>query len=107
MAEESILPDELLQAVENYLDITWKDEATDKKIGGLVSSGIAYLNRKLGCTEAAYLKDGMEHQLLFDFVRYARDGAMDIFESNYLSLILSEQNHRRVEAHAEKNADTS
>lgn len=93
------LPDGLLADVKNYLDITWDDEATDKKIGGLIASGMVYLNGKLG--EAAdYTQDGQPRTLLMEYVRYARDGAMDVFENNYLSLILAMQNTRAVEIYA-------
>ena len=44
MAGRADLPAGLLEDVKNYLDITWDDEATDKKIGGLIASGMAYLD---------------------------------------------------------------
>lgn len=48
MADRSNLPVGLLADVENYLNITWDDEATDQKIGGLIASGMAYLDAKYG-----------------------------------------------------------
>ena len=36
--------EELLADVKNYLNITWDDQATDRKIGGLIKNGIAYLD---------------------------------------------------------------
>lgn len=87
----------LLADVENHLNITWQDEATDRKIRNLVQSGIAYLNGKLG--EAGdYLSPGQPRTLLFEYVRYARDEALDVFENNYQSLILSMQHERQVAA---------
>ena len=63
------LPEGLLSDVKNYLDITWDDEATDRKYAGLVASGMAYLDGKLG--EAGdYTADGMPRTLLFEFVRH-------------------------------------
>ena len=38
----------LLDDVKNYLNVTWNDEATDKRIGGLTASGMAYLDLKYG-----------------------------------------------------------
>ena len=36
----------LISAVKDYLNITWDDEATDRKISGLAASGIAYIDLK-------------------------------------------------------------
>ena len=92
--------DTLLADVNNYLDNTWKDEARDKKILGFIRSGMVYLDGKLG-EEADYESDGDPRTLLFEYVRYARDGAMDLFETNYKSMILAMQNKRAVKAYAE------
>lgn len=90
----------LLDDVKNYLNITWEDEATDKKISGLISSGRFYLNDKAGA-EMDYEKDGYPRILLMEYVRYARDEALDVFEGNYLSMLLSMQHKRRVEDYVE------
>lgn len=89
----------LLEDVKNYLDITWQDDATDKKIAGFIASGTAYLNDKAGA-EMDYAADGYGRALLMEYVRYARDGAMDVFENNYRHLILAMQNNRKVAAYA-------
>lgn len=97
MSDESRQP--LLTDVKNYLDITWSDEATDRKISGFIASGTAYLNDKAG-EDLDYAEDGYGRTLLMEFVRYARDGAMDVFEHNYRHLLLAMQNNRRVRDHA-------
>lgn len=103
MASRTDLPDGLLDEIKNYLDVTWKDEATDKKYRGLIASGMNYLNEKAG--EALdYTVDGEGLTLLKDYVRYARDGALDVFENNYLHLLLSMQNNRKVKAYAAQTA---
>lgn len=89
------LPEGLLADVKNYLNITWDDEATDTKISGLIASGAAYLDDKYG-DQADYTQDGTPRTLLFEYVRYGRDSALDVFEANYLSLILGMQNNRGV-----------
>lgn len=89
------LPTGLLADVENYLQITWSDQATDLRIGGLIAGGIAYLNGKLG-EEADYSADGLPRTLLMEYVRYARDAALDVFENNYLALLLAAQNDAQV-----------
>lgn len=94
--------DALLADVNNYLDNTWKDEARDRKILGFIRSGMVYINDKLG-REANYEEDGEPRTLLFEFVRYARDGAMDLFETNYKSMILAMQNKKAVSDYAQQS----
>ena len=44
--------------------------------------------------------------LLMEYVRYARDAALDVFENNYLSLLLDMQQRRAVERFVESSAST-
>ena len=90
----------LLADVKNYLNITWDDQATDLKISSLIKNGIAYLNLKRG-EPADYTAAGLPRTLLFDFVRYARDDALDVFENNYLSLIVAMRNESLVKSYVE------
>lgn len=94
--------DALLADVNAYLDNTWEDKARDRKTLGFIRSGMVYLDGKLG-EEADYESDGDPRTLLFEFVRYARDGAMDLFENNYKSMILAMQNKKAVKAYAESS----
>lgn len=98
------VPD-LLKDTKNYLDITWDDEALDRKLEELIYQGKSYLSGKLG-EEADYLSPGLPRMLLFDYVRYARDGAADIFENNYVHLILAMQNERLVSRYAQGADET-
>lgn len=91
---------ELLADIKNYLDITWDDDDTDKKIVNLIASGVNYLNGKYGA-EADYLSDGLPRTLLFDYVRYMRDSALDVFENNYQALLLGMQNEKAVNDYVE------
>lgn len=93
--------DVLLADVNNYLDNTWPDSARDQKTLGFIRSGMVYINDKLG-KEADYESDGLPRTLLFEFVRYARDGAMDLFETNYKSMILAMQNKKAVNTYAQQ-----
>lgn len=99
MADRNSLPDGLLADVENYLNITWSDAATDTKMSGLIASGMIYLDDKAGSRQD-YTADGKPRTLLMEYVRYARDSALEVFETNYQPLILSMQNERRVNAYA-------
>ena len=98
MVSRDGLPEGLLSDVKNYLNITWDDDATDSKVSGLIASGMVYLNAKYG-EEADYTADSMPRTLLMEYVRYARDSALDVFENNYQALLLGMQNGRRVSAY--------
>ena len=89
------VPADLLADVKNYLNITWDDDATDNKVRGMIAAGAAYLDKKLG-QPADNEADGLPRSLLFDYVRYTRDSALDVFENNYQSLILAAQHERLV-----------
>ncbi len=102
LSREEIVSYGLLDDVKNHLDVTWSDEATDRKYLGFIASGMAYLDKKAG-EEMDYAKDGDGRTLLLEYVRYFRDGALDVFENNYLHLLTAMQNERRVKAYvAEK-----
>lgn len=94
----------LLPDIKTYLDITWDDDAVDTKVWNLTVGGMSYLDGKIGEPQD-YTMPGLHRDLLMDYVRYARDGAADIFENNYRHLILAAQNERRVSAYATQNAD--
>ena len=90
----------LLADVKNHVDITWEDEAMDKKVRELISQGMVYLNGKYG-READYSIPGLPRTLLMEYVRYARDNALDVFENDYLSMILAMQHERKVADYVE------
>lgn len=85
----------LLAAVKTYLQITWTDTATDARLVELINAGIYYLNAKMA-SEGDYSVAGHARTLLFEYVRYARDGALDVFENNYRALILMAQHEKMV-----------
>ena len=98
------LPDGLLDAVRNYLDITWSDDAGDEKLIGIISRGMKRIDRIAG--EALdYSVEDTPRELLFDYCRYVRSNAADEFEENYLSELLGLQQHKEVERYIAKNTD--
>ncbi len=72
----------LLRSLREYLQITWRDAELDRVISGLAMRGMAFINRFAGKT-LDYADESMHRQLLFDFVLYARDGALEAFGKNY------------------------
>lgn len=95
----------LLTLVKNYLNITWTDEATDAKVSGLIEDGMVYLDGKAGESNN-YEIPGEPRTLLKEYVRYARDGATEVFEENFLNRILAMQNRRKVGAYEESTIST-
>lgn len=95
----------LLAAVKTYFQITWTDTDTDNRLTELINAGAAYLDSKFGET-GDYTVPGYPRTLLFEYVRYARDGATDVFENNYRAMILAMQHERMVEIYADSAEDT-
>lgn len=96
---------QLLPEVENYLNITWQDDATDRKISGIIARGISRLT-KLAGSEPDFTVAGDAQELLYEYCRYARDEALDVFENNYRSMLLEMRNGRKVAAYVESSAPT-
>lgn len=99
------ISDALFADIKADLGITWKDDVTERKVRNHIRSGMTYLDGKLG-THGDYEADGYPRTLLFEYVRYARDGALDVFENNYLSMILAMQNKRAVKLYAENSVSS-
>ncbi len=89
----------LLAAVKKYLQVTWDDTDTDDRLAERILAGTAYLDKKRGAA-GDYDSPGYPRTLLFEYVRYARDGALDVFENNYRAQILAMQHERMVRAYA-------
>lgn len=91
---------ELLQAVRNYLDITWEDDTGDEKLSGIIARGIKYINNVAGA-ELDYSVEDRPRELLFDYCRYVRSNALEDFQENYLPELLSLQIFEEVKAYQE------
>ena len=100
------LPEGLLDSVKNYLDITWSDPSTDKKIAGIIQRGIKYLNSAAGA-ELDYTIEDKPKELLLDYCRYVRSNALSEFQNNYLPELLTLQIKQEVADYATENADTT
>jgi hypothetical protein len=94
------LPIVLLEAVKNYLDITWDDPAGDEKLVGIIARGKRYLDKVAGA-ELDYLAEDKPRELLFDYCRYVRSNALDEFQNNYLPELLTLQISQEVKDYAE------
>lgn len=98
------LPAGLLEAVKNYLDITWDDPDGDKKLAGIIARGIKYINSVAGA-ELDYTVEDKPRELLFDYCRYVRSNALNEFAINYQHELLSLQIAQEVKDYAVQNPD--
>lgn len=98
------LPDGLLAAVRNYLDITWRDCAGDEKLAGIIARGMKYLDAAAG-EELDYSAEDKPRELLMDYCMYVRSNALSEFQTNYLSELLSLQHQKEVARYIEENSD--
>jgi hypothetical protein len=78
---------DLLPDIELYLNITWKDDATDKKITGYINRGMKRLQNIAGASLNFNAED-MPRALLFDYCRYANSPALEVFEKNFEAELL-------------------
>lgn len=98
------LPEELLNGVRNYLDITWEDPVGDEKLSGVIQRGMKYIDGISG-KEMDYTLEDKPRELLFDYCRYARSNALNEFQKNYLHELLTLQMTQEVEAYEAANPD--
>ena len=85
------VPEGLLAAAKNYLDITWADPAADSKLTGQIQRGMSYICEKTGVSASAFYgeeTDGRAQELLFNYLLYDRAGSVDQFKANYRSDIV-------------------
>ena len=94
--------DNLLADVKTYLDITWEDENTSKKLKGIIQRGMKYLNSVAG-GELDYSEENKPKELLLDYCRYVRSNALEDFQNNYLHELLSLQIKQEVKDYETSN----
>ncbi len=93
---------ELLDAVRNYLDIPYIDDAGDAKLAGIIARGQAYLNGVVGET-IDFSVESNARQLLLDFCRYVRAGAFEDFARNFQSELIGLQMTYEAKRYGEAN----
>lgn len=82
--------EQLLADVRDYLQISWTDEATDRRLMDMIQSSAAYLDT-VTAQSNDYTKPGTMRTLLLERVRYQHSGALDAWLQNYLSLVVGAQ----------------
>ena len=75
----------MLDAVKDYLKITWDDE--DAALLSIIERGKAYLNDLAG-VELNFNVAGPPRSLLLDYCRYVYNNASEYFEENFARELL-------------------
>ena len=99
------MPGGLLDDVKIYLDITWNDDTTDMKLIGIIERGMRYLDKIAGA-ELDYGVEDKPKELLLDYCRYVRSNALEMYQANYLSELLSLQMYTEVSQYEAESANT-
>lgn len=73
----------LLEELKNYLDITWDDEDTDKKLDGILNRAKNILSEYAGEALVFDSAHETEKQLLFDCCRYIYNNSLEDFKTNF------------------------
>ena len=98
------MPIGLLEAVRNYLDITWTDVEGDKKLTGIAERGMKYLDKAAG-EVLDYTVEDKPRELLFEYCMYARSNSHNEFQQNYLHELLALQIEREVARYDEETSE--
>ena len=77
-----IEPEELMSDVKDYLNISYDDEQTDRLLLSALARGMNIIDDYAG-SPMDYSQEGAAKQLLFDYCRYVRSQATEMFEINY------------------------
>lgn len=96
------VPNELLKIVKSYLDITWIDEFSEKKLLTMIRNSISYFDSKSGIKND-YTVEGRAQSLLLIRVMYERSKILHEFEINYKKEIISFINDAKVKNYAKEN----
>lgn len=83
------MPETLTDAIKSYLHLDWMTESSDiSRLRGMIDRGKARLNSIAG-QALNFDVEGLPRSLLFDYVRYANSQALEVFETNFQSELLS------------------
>ena len=72
----------MLEDLKAYLNIAFEDETTNTVLEGVLKRGQKVLDEYAGAPQD-YEEEGLARQLLFDYCRYARSHAAEVFAVNF------------------------
>lgn len=95
----------MLEKLKEYLNITYNDNATDSMLTDAIKRGMSILDDYAG-DKLNYDEEGLPRQLLFDYVRYVRSHAAEMFEINFRHDLISLREMTEVKKYADKVQNT-
>ncbi|WP_039653756.1 hypothetical protein [Clostridium tyrobutyricum] len=103
---DTTITEQLLPEIKRYLHITWDDENTDNNLKGFINRGMARLTEIAGVSSLDFTLEDQPKTLLLDYCRYANSHALEMFEKNFASELLSLNIKCQVEAQQTSDTDT-
>ena len=73
---------ELLSDLKDYLNISYDDDRENRMLSSALQRGMSVIDEYAGADQD-YMQEGAARQLLFDYCRYVRSQATEMFEINY------------------------
>lgn len=94
----------MLGELKAYLNIAYEDAMSDQALAGMVKRGKAMLDDYAG-EKQDYETEGLPRQLLFDYCRYARSHALEMFSVNFGRELITLREKAELEAVKETDED--
>ncbi len=95
----------MLESLKRYLNISYEDPVTDQMLEEALERGKSVLDDYAG-TKLDYDSQGLPRQLLFDYCRYVRSHAAEMFEQNFRHDLAALREMAEVKAYADQNRNT-
>ena len=94
----------LLDEVKRYLNISYEDKDTDQVLTGAIARGKVIVDDYAG-VQQDYESEGLPKQLLFDYCRYVRSHAAEMFEINFRRDLISLRERAERKLYEDPNTD--
>lgn len=102
---DTTITEQLLPEIKRYLHITWDDENTDNNLKGFINRGMARLTEIAGVSSLDFTLEDQPKTLLLDYCRYANSQALEMFEKNFASELLTLYIKYRVQEQSEEDTN--
>ncbi|APC41529.1 hypothetical protein [Clostridium estertheticum] len=83
------VPEGILEMIKAYLHITWEDANTELNLIDAIESSVAYLQGIAGVSAIDFEVNRLARDLLKDRCRYINSQALEVFEKNFASELMS------------------
>lgn len=91
---------EVISEIKNYLDITYEDEDSDRKLYTIMKNGMERISNISG-KELDFTEAGVHKELLLEYCRYGRGNMLEFFERNFRQKIMQLLTEGEIQNYAE------